>query len=162
MRFLKELRHSSYFRLVLILILFYIVSNAAGSPFNKFDYIIVLYILTLPKVDEDTALQYSILFGIFYDLNFQIFLGLGILLFQLLCFLKVQFYQRFDMSKMQSQIGFAVGLILLYIMLTLKFYGYASSVYWHSVLYFFINNLIALVIISLILGGKRALSYSQR
>ncbi len=149
-----------YARLFIVLALCYIFANAAGSPFNRFDYIIVLYIFCIPKIDDDTALQYATLFGIFYDLNHQIFIGLGILLFQLLNVIKIYAYLMIDMSKPYSRLLFAVGVLIVYLLLTLQFFGYPASTYWQSFAHYFIADIIALAIIIVFIGGKRAFSRS--
>jgi hypothetical protein len=141
-------------RLSIILALCYIFSNAAGNPLNRFDYVILFYILCLKNINEDTALQYAVLFGIFYDLNYQIFIGMGILIFQMLNVIKIYTYLMINMSKLYSRILFVMVGVSIYLLLTLKFCGYPSFTYWQSFAYFFLVNISAIAVISIFKGGK--------
>jgi cell shape-determining protein MreD len=157
---LAALWHNQYSRTALLLMLCYVIFNAFGGFLNKFDYVIILYIFILPKITEETALKYALVFGIFYDLNYQIFIGLGILLFQLLNLLKIYAYQMVDMAKAYSRFLYSIGIVALYLLLTVKFSGYPPETYWHSFAYFALLNLSAGTIISAFIGGARVLSPS--
>jgi hypothetical protein len=143
---------------VIILCLCYVITNAFAI--DRFDYIIILYIFFLNDINEDTVLKYAITFGLFYDLNYQIFLGLGILLFQGLNLLKIYIFQLVDMSKGYSRFFNAAGVILLYVLLTVKFSGYPADTYWLSSAYHFATNAIAaaifMIVFLFITGGRHA------
>ena len=151
---------NNYSRLSIVFIICYIFFNAAGNPFNRFDYIIILYILCLKQIDENTALQYALLFGIFYDLNYHIFIGLGVLLFQMLNIIKIYAYLMIDMSKLYSRQLFIVGILALYLLLTLKFFGYPPLTYWNRFLYYICINLSGILVIMLFRGIKYVISNS--
>ena len=144
-----------YARTVLILCLCYIMANAFAI--DRFDYIIVLYILCIQDIHEETALKYAFTFGLFYDLNYQIFLGLGVLIFQGMNLFKVYIFQLVDMTKAYSRFLYAVGIVLLYVLLTVKFSGYPGDTYWVSVAYYFVMNVAAAGIarFALLLAGGR-------
>ncbi|MDR2883676.1 MAG: hypothetical protein LBV09_01030 [Deferribacteraceae bacterium] len=161
MKYFKEIvLHNEYSQTALMLIFCYVIFNAFGGFLNKFDYIIILYIFMLPKIQDDTALKYAIVFGLFYDLNYQIFIGLGVLLFQLLNLIKVYAYQMVDMSKVYSRYIYAVISVMLYLLLTVQFSGYPPESYWYSFVYFAIFNIAAVSILTAIIGGARVLSPS--
>ena len=157
-RTIKDIWSNNYARYSIILIICYIFANAAGNPLNRFDYIIILYILCLKKINEDTALQYAIIFGVFYDLNYQIFIGLGVLLFQALNVAKIYFYLLLDISKLYSRQLFVVGALSLYLLLTLKFFGYPSFTYWQSFAYYFFINILGVSAIMVLKGIKDVVS----
>ncbi len=151
-----------YARMSALLCLCYVVANAFSI--DRFDYILVLYVLTQPYINEDTALKYAIVFGIFYDLNSQIFFGLGILTFMGLNVLKIYIFQLIDMSKPHYRLLYSAGLIMLYVILTLKYYGFPSATYWVSVAYYTVMNIMAVsvcwLILAVVRGRLNALSAS--
>ena len=159
-RTIKSVWSNIYTRLFIIFVICYIITNAVGNPLNRFDYVILLYILCLKYIDEDNALQYAILFGIFYDLNYQIFVGLGILLFQVLNVIKIYAHFMVDISKLYSRLLFVIVILSLYLLLTLKFFGYPSFIYWQAFGYFFLINLSALAIIMVLKVGSYVVSQS--
>jgi cell shape-determining protein MreD len=138
----------------------YVVFNSFGTFLNRFDYILLLYILTIPKIDEDTALKYAFVFGIFYDLNFQIFIGLGVLLFQFFNFVKIYAYQMIDLTKLYSQFLYAIAVIILYSLLTMQFAGYPAYNFWNNLVYYTLINIFGISVMLLFIGGKRAFSPS--
>jgi cell shape-determining protein MreD len=159
-RFLADILYNKYSRPVIILMACYVIFNAYGGFLNKFDYILLLYVLTIPKIDENTALKYAFVFGIFYDLNFQIFIGLGVLMFQLFNLIKIYAYQMIDITKLYSQFLYIIFVIALYSLLTMKFLGYPAYNFWVNLAYFTIINTLGVAILGLFIGGRRVLSPS--
>ena len=157
---LKAVWGNIYARLSIIFVICYVFTNAFGNPLSRFDYIIILYILCLNEINEDTALQYAVLFGIFYDLNYQIFIGLGVLLFQILNVIKIYAYLMIDLSKLYSRQLFIMVILSMYLLLTLKFFGYPTFIYWQSFAYHFLINLFAIAILMFFRGSRYVVSNS--
>ena len=156
MNIIKEIWGNEYFRAGTYLALCYVLTNAFNFPLSYFDYIIVIYILLLGRIDESNALGYALLFGLTYDLTYHIYLGLGVLLFMLLNFLKVQVNNMVDLGKINYRLLFPLFMLVLYLLLTLLFYGYKGIVYWQSFLIYLLTDLIALLVLGLVMGGRRA------
>ena len=161
MDFFRGVWQNNYYRLIITLIFCYILFNAFGSPLDRFDYILIIYILTLSRINEENALSHALLFGLAYDFTYTIFMGLGILLFQLLNLFKIYMKNMVDMTKFIFHIAVSLAIMLLYLMLTLKFCGYPSDIYWASLLMHIKYNLAAIFILTLISGG-RSVSHTKR
>lgn len=152
---IKAVWQNNYARLAIIFALLYIFTHAFSFPLSDCDYIIAVYICTLHKIHEN-ALQYGILFGLAYDLNYQIYLGAGVILFMLLNFIKVQVFQMIDMSKIYSRFIFKSIYLIVYTFLTLRFFGWPSVSMAQSLVYFTLTSTAAVLVISLFTGGARA------
>lgn len=156
MNALRMIWSNEYLRLTVYLAACYVFVHSFNFPFDYFDYIIVVYILVLRRVDESNALKYAVLFGLFYDLSYHIYLGLGVLLFMLLNFIKVQANNMMDLNKINYRVLFPLFMLLLYLLLTLLFHGYAGYVYWRAFAAYLAADLVALVLLGVLVGGRRA------
>jgi cell shape-determining protein MreD len=153
---------SEYFSPALILLLCHIFVNAFGWPSDRFDYVLILYVFYLSHIDEKTALGYALVFGIAYDISYPVFLGLGVLFFQVLNFMKIKAAMLFDANKAVFGLGFTVFIVIFYFAITLKFHNYEGVDFWMSLLRYLKYNVIALVLLWVIFGGSRGLSHSKR
>lgn len=129
-------------RRALVLMLLY-VSTHMLTPLSNFDYIIVYYMLLLPNVRLMRFLGYSFLFGLTYDLQYHVLLGVGVLMFLGLSVIKIVAYQAFDMTKVYTDMLFRAGLLLAYTCISMLFFGYSGDDYWATVLHYFALNLAA-------------------
>jgi hypothetical protein len=156
MNILRIIKRNLYLRLVVLFALCYILQNAFS--FDRFDFILILYVLHLDFINEDNALNTALTFGLFYDLNYKFYLGFGVLLFLVLNFIKFVGTQFFDSNTFFPKLFLSVTVMVFYILSTLLAAGFPFVSYWQSFAYYFLVNFIALFIIWILLGGKYAIS----
>ncbi|MDR2104741.1 MAG: hypothetical protein LBP51_03190 [Deferribacteraceae bacterium] len=152
----KGIFRSLYFRLVVIMSLCYILTQAFAL--DSFDYIIVLYLLHIRLVSEENSIPIAFTFGLFYDLAFPIFLGAGVLLFMGLNFLKIYIFQLFDMSKLYSHFIFAIGVLAAYLLVTLRLFNFPQASFLMGFAYYFTINFAVSLVVLLIFGRRYAVS----
>jgi hypothetical protein len=134
----------------------YILTSALAL--DSFDYILVLYLLHMSFISEDTAIPLAFTFGLYYDLVYPMYLGTGVLLFQVLNLLKIYAFQLFDMSKLYSRLIFTIGILAGYLLFTLKLFNFPSSTFLVSFAYYFIMNFAVSAAVFLLFGRRYVFS----
>jgi hypothetical protein len=159
MKILRTVKKNLYLRLVILFALCYIVQNAFSV--DRFDFIIILYVLHLEFVNENDAINTAFTFGLFYDLEYQFCLGFGVLLFLLLNFIKIGGSQFFDSNSFFPKLFLSVAVMIVYILSTLLVAGFPFASYWQSFAYYFMVNFIAVFIVwifQILFGSRYAIS----
>jgi hypothetical protein len=153
---IKSVTGNLYLRLAAVMSLSYILTNAFAL--DSFDYIIVLYLLFVRVVSEESAIPLAFTFGLFYDLVHPLFLGVGVLLFMTLNLLKIYTFQLVDMSKLYSHFIFAVAILAFYLLITLKIFNFPQATFFMSFAYYFTVNFVISLVVILIFGRRYAVS----
>lgn len=153
---------SNYLFLIITLILCYTAAHTTLDIFYNVDYIIIVYLFFLPFIDDDTIIAYSFIFGLFFDFLIDSYLGVGVLLFMALSFLKVSWNIMFGSGKFSSRLSLNICIIILFTLFNLLYFGYEWADFLKYGFERFIIDLAAYLVIFLILELLSAFSYSKR
>ena len=99
---LLKVIQNRYASIILILILYYVLSHTTFHFLSNVNFSIILYVLIASKINEETYLPYSIIFG------------LNVLFFLFLSLIKMFTEYKFDLKTSFSLVIFSIFAILSY------------------------------------------------
>jgi len=97
----------------LMLFLHVITLNFAGFV-SYFDYIIIIFLLTMDAGNEDNYIWLSLLFGFFTDFTRDGFFGPGVILFLIVFLVRFRTDVIMDMTKVHYRVLLYAGVSLFY------------------------------------------------
>ncbi len=111
---LLKIIQNRYVSIILILILCYVVSHTTFHFLSNVNFSIIIYMLISSKINEETYLPYSIIFGLYSDYLADSYIGLNILFFLFLSITKMFAEYKFDLKTSFSLTIFSLFAILSY------------------------------------------------
>ena len=78
---LLKVIQNRYVSIILILILYYVLSYTTFHFLSNINFSIIVYVLIASKINEETYLHYSIVFGLYSDYSAGSYIGLNVLFF---------------------------------------------------------------------------------
>lgn len=116
----------------------------------------------MPFINEETILQYSFIFGLFYDFLIDAHLGVGVLLFIFFSAVKIGSGIFFDLAKLSSRLFLAMFIVFVFTAFNLFYFGYEmpQSV-WYG-LFGFAADFAVYIAVFLILELGSAFSVAKR
>ena len=116
--------NSIYFRSFVLLCILYILTNSFGWYFAAFDFVVIVYIFFVRKVNERNFMQLGLIFGLFADFIRSGVFGPNVLLFMLFGLMKMRSDILFDMDKRSSRFLFYLAVVLAYVLFNTWLEGY--------------------------------------
>lgn len=141
---------------------FYVFTHIFFSEFSGIDYIIIIYAIMLPLVNDDTAIIYSVIFGLFFDYITDSFIGSGVILFLFFSYLKISSSFFFELTSPLSKILFSFIIILIYVIFNIFYFGYNINTYFFDGILDVISNIFVYLLVFLILELRSAFSIVKR
>lgn len=111
---LLKVIQNRYVSIILILILYYVLSHTTFHFLSNVNFSIILYVLIAYKINEETYLPYSIIFGLYSDYSAGSYIGLNVLFFLFLSLIKMFTEYKFDLKTSFSLVIFGIFAILSY------------------------------------------------
>lgn len=111
---LLKIIQNRYISIILILILCYVLYHTTFHFLSKVNYSIIIFLLISPKINEETYLAYSIIFGLYSDYISTTYIGFNILFFLFLSIIKMFTEYKFDLKTSFSLVVFSIFAILFY------------------------------------------------
>lgn len=96
---LLKIIQNKYVSVILILIVCYVLSHTVFHFLSKVNFSVVIYMLVFSKINEETYLPYSVIFGLYSDYTACSYIGLGVLFFLFLSILKIFAEYKFDLKS---------------------------------------------------------------
>ncbi len=159
---LLRILKSDYFKISIILSIWYIFSHTSYPIVSHVSFVIILFLIYARNINNDNLIWYSLVFGLFYDYTIGSALGVSVLIFVGLSIVKVMLNEFFDWSLWQTRITGSFMFILAFHVYTIFYFGYdfVESYYymWSDV---FIDFSVYLVI-SIIMEMYSAFSKVKR
>jgi hypothetical protein len=115
---------NKYTFILFALILLHIITVAVNGVLTRFDYIIILFILTLECADEDNFIWLALIFGFFADFARDGFYGPGVALFMVFYMLRFRSDVMMDMTKMHYRLLMFSSMSFIYCMFSLYMTDY--------------------------------------
>lgn len=159
---LSKILKSNYTLAFLLLVFSYVFTNIFISEFSGIDYIVILFALFIPLINEDTAIIYSLIFGFFYDYISDSYIGTGILLFLFLSYLKIVSSFFFELSSIFSNLLLSLVVIAIYVIFNIFYFDYYLNFYVFSGILDILSNFAVYLIIFLIMEFRSAFSVAKR
>ncbi len=103
---LLKVIQNRYVSIILILILYYVLSHTTFHFLSNVNFSIILYVLIASKINEETYLPYSIIFGLYSDYAAGSYIGLNVLFFLFLSLIKMFTEYKFDLKTSFSLVIF--------------------------------------------------------
>lgn len=110
--------------LVIILFVAYVLNH---TPFHfgwKIDLIIVIFLIYLPKINNDNIVYYALIFGFFNDYIINSYIGLSVILFIVLAAVNITIFEMFSINNVASKLLQALFILLLFNIFNLIYFGY--------------------------------------
>lgn len=129
---LLKIIQNRYVSVILILILCYVLSHTTFYFLSNVNFSIIIYMLIISKISEETYLPYSIIFGLYSDYSAGSYIGLNVLFFLFMSLIKMFTEYKFDLKTSFSLIIFSIFAILSYNIFFSIILGYniiLSSIY---------------------------------
>ena len=129
---LLKIIQNRYVSVILILILCYVLSHTTFYFLSNVNFSIIIYMLIISKISEETYLPYSIIFGLYSDYSAGSYIGLNVLFFLFMSLIKMFTEYKFDLKTSFSLIIFNIFAILSYNIFFSIILGYniiLSSIY---------------------------------
>ena len=129
---LLKIIQNRYVSVILILILCYVLSHTTFHFLSNVNFSIIIYMLIISKISEETYLPYSIIFGLYSDYSVGSYIGLNVLFFLFMSLIKMFTEYKFDLKTSFSLIIFSIFAILSYNIFFSIILGYniiLSSIY---------------------------------
>lgn len=129
---LLKIIQNRYVSVILILILCYVLSHTTFHFLSNVNFSIIIYMLIISKISEETYLPYSIIFGLYSDYSAGSYIGLNVLFFLFMSLIKMFTEYKFDLKTSFSLIIFSFFAILSYNIFFSIILGYniiLSSIY---------------------------------
>lgn len=129
---LLKIIQNRYVSVILILILCYVLSHTTFHFLSNVNFAIIIYMLIISKISEETYLPYSIIFGLYSDYSAGSYIGLNVLFFLFMSLIKMFTEYKFDLKTSFSLIIFSIFAILSYNIFFSIILGYniiLSSIY---------------------------------
>jgi cell shape-determining protein MreD len=117
-----------YTAIICILILSHIITSVQGGILTSFDYLIIIYIIVLEKINEDNLIFYSLIFGLFADFVRDGFYGPGIIMFAIFALLRFKADIVMDTTKLSSKAILYFVISFIYCFFSLLITGYWGEV----------------------------------
>lgn len=111
---LLKVIQNRYVSIILILILYYVLSYTTFHFLSNLNFSIIVYVLIASKINEETYLPYSIIFGLYSDYSAGSYIGLNVLFFLFLSLIKMFTEYKFDLKTSFSLVIFSMFAILSY------------------------------------------------
>ncbi len=143
---LKILKND-YISLVILLSLCYVVSYTTFASISRVNYIMVLYLFYMDKINEDTIVQYSLIFGLFYDFLIDSMIGINILFFVFLSLIKFRFDILISANSILLKIVRALGALFIFNAYNIFAMGLVSNDYILVLVTFIMRDFIIYLII---------------
>lgn len=129
---LLKIIQNRYVSVILILILCYVLSHTTFHFLSNVNFSIIIYMLIISTISEETYLPYSIIFGLYSDYSAGSYIGLNVLFFLFMSLIKMFTEYKFDLKTSFSLIIFSIFAILSYNIFFSIILGYniiLSSIY---------------------------------
>lgn len=118
---------NKYTFILFTLILLHILTVAVNGFLTRFDYLIIIFILTLECADEDNFIWMSAIFGFFSDYIRDGFYGPGVVLFMVFYLLRFRSDVIMDMTKAHYRLLMFSSMSFIYCMFNLFLTDYLFS-----------------------------------
>lgn len=146
-----------YTFLLLGMLFLHIITVAVSGVLAYFDFIVILFILTMDSADEENYIWMAVLFGFFSDFTRDGFFGPGVALFLIFYLARFRTDVIMDMTKVHYRFLLYGGMSFLYCMYNLLITEYPlESAVSIAVMRTAFNLLIVFVIITFFKGYSRA------
>ncbi|PLX71231.1 MAG: hypothetical protein C0602_02280 [Denitrovibrio sp.] len=150
-----------YTYLLLLMIFLHIITISVNGILSYFDFLIILFILTMDSADEENYIWMALLFGFFSDFIRDGFYGPGVALFMFFYITRFRTEVIMDMSKMHYKMLLYGGMSYTYCFYNLILTKYPlSSALYISTVRTIVNLLIVFAILTFFKGFKRAVKNS--
>ena len=126
---LLKVIQNRYVSIILILILYYVLSHTTFHFLSNVNFSIILYVLIASKINEETYLPYSIIFGLYSDYAAGSYIGLNVLFFLFLSLIKMFTEYKFDLKTSFSLVIFAILSYNIFLSLILGYNVILSLLY---------------------------------
>lgn len=147
--------------LVIILFIAYVLNH---TPFHfswKIDLIIVIFLLYLPKINNDTIVYYSLIFGFLNDYILNSYIGLSVILFIVLSAIHITMFDMFSINNVASRLLQALFILLLFNVFNLIYFGYEVKDFFSYGLLRVAVDYTVYFLIFVIMEFRSAFSYSK-
>ena len=126
---LLKVIQNRYVSIILILILYYVLSHTTFHFLSNVNFSIILYVLIASKINEETYLPYSIIFGLYSDYAAGSYIGLNVLFFLFLSLIKMFTEYKFDLKTSFSLVIFSILSYNIFLSLILGYNVILSLLY---------------------------------
>lgn len=154
----SKILKNDYVKLIVILIIVYILGHTPFRFMGKINFVIVVFLLYLPKINKDTMFYYSVIFGLLNDFMLNSFIGMSVILFMVLCIVWISSCEMFSMSSVISKLSGALFILLLFNVFYMVYLGYDFKDFFDYGLLRIAVDYVLYVIIFSILEFRRAFS----
>lgn len=120
----SKILNNDYIKLIVILVLGYILTHTPFRFTGKIGFLIVIFLLYLPKINKDTMFYYSLIFGLFNDYMINSFIGLSVILFIFLSIVWISLSEMFSMSGFISKLSGALFILFLFNIFYMVYFDY--------------------------------------
>ena len=144
---LLKILKNDYISLIILLSLCYVVSYTTFASISRVNYIMILYLFYMDRINEDTIVQFSIIFGIFYDFLIDSMIGINVLFFIFLSLIKFRFDILISANSVLVKVGRALGALIIFNMYNIFVIGLVSNDYILVLTTFVVRDFIIYLII---------------
>lgn len=150
-----------YTYLIILMLFLHIITLSVGGLLAYFDFIIIIFILTMDSVDEDNYIWMALLFGFFTDFVRGGFYGPGVALFMFFYLTRFRTDVIMDMSKVHYKVLLFGGMSYIYCFYNLMITEYPmESALNIAAVRTVINVIIVFAILTFFKGFSRAVKNS--
>ena len=114
----------SYIYIIIILFAVYSLLRASVPAVSGINFVIIIYLLILNNITEDSYIIYSIIFGLFSDFILGSYIGLSVLFFLFISIIKMITEEKVDLYSYFSNNVFALVIIFIYNIFYVSILGY--------------------------------------
>jgi len=115
---------NKYSFILLTLLFMHVLTVTVDGFLSFFDYILVIFILTMYKADEDNFIWLSLIFGFFSDFARDGFYGPGVVIFIIFYLIRFRTDVIMDMTKIHYKVLLYFGLSFAYCLYNLMITHY--------------------------------------
>jgi len=119
---------NKYTFILFLMLVLHIITIAVNGVLTRFDFVIIIFILTMDCVDEDNYIFMSMLFGFFSDFIRDGFFGPGVVLFLAYYLIRFRTDVIMDMTKLHYRLFLFSSMSFIYCMYNLYLTDYTFSV----------------------------------
>lgn len=122
---LSKILKNKYVFVLLVSFICYIITHLGFTFLSGINYIIILFVILAPGIDDDNLIGYSIAFGLctdfIYDMNY---IGVGILFFIVVSLIKIFSETTFDVRNNMTVNVFSFFTIVIFNIYIAMMLGY--------------------------------------
>lgn len=154
----SKILKNDYIKLIVILVVVYILGHTPFLFTGKINFVIIVFLLYLPKINKDTMFYYSVIFGLLNDFMINAFIGMSIILFIVLSIVWISSCEMFSMSSFISKLSGSLFILFLFNVFYMVYFGYGFRDFFDYGLLRIAVDYVLYVIIFSILEFRRAFS----